>query len=138
MCLKDMVYFAQAKWTVRVSAQQGNWYGALMGMSNVFKQMNAVKKNCQLVQKGYRHRMMATQYTCQDAALYMESNAVGMAMAGKRSNGEKFFYYAAQTYAGALGMSQKCRNMKEAFNAFTRAEVLLAKKLIQRRRGNFQ
>jgi len=37
MCLKDMVYFAQAKWTVRVSAQQGNWYGALMGMSNVFK-----------------------------------------------------------------------------------------------------
>jgi len=28
--------------------------------------------------------------------------------------------------------------MKEAFNAFTRAEVLLAKKLIQKRRGNFQ
>lgn len=35
-CLRDMVGISQSKYLVRVSAQKGDWYNALMGMSKVF------------------------------------------------------------------------------------------------------
>jgi len=137
-CLRDIVGMSQAKWFVRVKAQRGDWYNALMGMSGVFKQWNMVRSDCRLVRKGYRHRVLYGQYTCEQAALYMQYNALEMAMSAKKENGEKFFYFAAQTYAGAMGMGAQCHSGKQAWYALTRGEVTMAKKMIQRRGGNFQ
>lgn len=48
-----------------------------------------------------------------------------------------FFYHAAQTYKGLMGVNSRCKSFKEAFNAFVKGEVVLAKKLIARRGGSY-
>jgi hypothetical protein len=53
-CLRDSVGMAQQKWAVRTTMQKGDWYNALMGMSNVFRQMTLMERDCRLVRKGYR------------------------------------------------------------------------------------
>jgi len=50
-------------------------------------------------------RELAKKFTCKQAALYMQFNAMMAAASAKRADGEKFWYFAAQTYAGAMGMS---------------------------------
>jgi len=42
----------------------------------------------------------------------------------------------AQAYKGLMGMNS-CKTLKQAFNAFTRGEVVLSKKLIKARNGSY-
>jgi hypothetical protein len=135
-CLRDVVRMAQAKWTVRMTMMRGDWYNALMGMSTVFKQLTAVEQQCRLVRKGYRRRYLAS-YTCESSTLYAQSAGVMMVMSAEKENGEKFFYYAAQAYRGMMGMGQKCHSMRQTYNAFTRGEVILGRKLIAKKGGNY-
>jgi len=74
-CLRDVVRMAQAKWTVRMTMQRGDWYNALMGMSTVFKQLTAVEQQCRLVRRGYRRRYLAS-YTCESSTLYAQAAGV--------------------------------------------------------------
>lgn len=52
-------------------------------------------------------------------------------------NGTKIFYYAAQTYKGAYFMSTTCKTYKQVWNAFLKADVMLMKKSIAARGGNY-
>lgn len=139
MCLRDLVSVAQDSSHVRLAMKKGKWYNALMGMSHYFRDMGKARGHCKLVRKNahLEERDLTAHYTCESAALYMEYNGLMMAESVKKMNAEKFFYHAAQAYAGAWGMKKKCRTMKQGWYAITRGEVTLAKKIIQRMGGNF-
>jgi len=75
----------------------GKWYNAMMAMSGYSKYMVKAHSDCKLVRKNSRivQRSLTTTHTCEQAALYMEYNALMMMGDAKKMNGEKFWYHAA-------------------------------------------
>jgi len=105
----------------------------------MFGDLRRSKKDCRLVKKGAKlERDLSKKYTCEQAALYADYNARYAVWYGKHHNMEKFFYYTAQSYAGFVGVTIKCKTCKQAVNAFFRSDVVLGKKIIKKRGGNFK
>lgn len=49
----------------------------------------------------------------------------------------QFFYFAAQTYRGAMYMGSTCKSARQAFDAFLKGEVYLARGVIRSNHGNY-